>query len=148
QCRGGYIDSRSDIYSLGVIVYQMLSGRTPFDGTLRELIKQHIEAAPPVLEPKRLRIPESAAQLVMSALSKDPSDRPRTAIAFATALRADAEGETPILRESFDIYRRHFSAFARLSFCLYLPYLLLNYLSATSAFRPSGTQMPAVRSHH
>jgi serine/threonine protein kinase len=56
QCRSESLDARSDIYSLGVIAYQMLAGETPFRGDLYSVMQQHIEAPPPPLREKRRKI--------------------------------------------------------------------------------------------
>jgi serine/threonine protein kinase/ankyrin repeat protein len=136
QCMGKKLDSRTDIYSLGVIVYEMIAGEKPFKGNLRELLDKHMNVSPPPLEEKRRKIQKSVASLVLSALAKKPEERPITALAFATALRANAEGEKPILRDAFDIYRKHFISFAVISVCLYLPYLLFTSLIVTAALIP------------
>jgi serine/threonine protein kinase len=133
QCMGKRLDSRTDIYSLGIIVYEILAGERPFKGNLRELLEQHTKVAPAPLEEKRKDIPGSVASLVMSALAKSPEERPVSALAFATALRANAEGEIPILREAIDIYRNHYLSFAVISLCLYLPFLLIDSLVVTAA---------------
>jgi serine/threonine protein kinase/ankyrin repeat protein len=128
QCRGEALDTRSDIYSLGVIVYRMLAGETPFSGNIYTLIAQHKEARPPELKEKRRDIPKSVAGVVMSALSKRPEDRPASAEAFAIALRANSEGEVPILRQAFDLYRRRFFTFLSVSAAVFIPFILINYL--------------------
>ena len=61
QCRGEQLDARSDIYSLGVIAYQMLTGEPPFKGDLHEVMRQHMETPPPPLREKRKKIPRRMA---------------------------------------------------------------------------------------
>ncbi|HYY42742.1 MAG TPA: serine/threonine-protein kinase, partial [Pyrinomonadaceae bacterium] len=56
QCRGQRLDARSDIYSLGVIAYQMLTGETPFAGDMVSVMRQHMEAAPPPLRDKNRKV--------------------------------------------------------------------------------------------
>jgi len=85
QCRGETLKARSDIYSLGVITYQMLAGETPFKGNMHTLVAQHMEAPPPPLKDLRSDVPKQVASLVMSALAKNPADRPASAAAFASA---------------------------------------------------------------
>jgi len=86
QCLGQRVGARSDLYSLGVLLYEMLAGRPPFIDPLQSalLVKQATMPAPPL---PRLRqdIPRSLALAVHSLLAKRPEDRPRTA-ASAKAL--------------------------------------------------------------
>jgi eukaryotic-like serine/threonine-protein kinase len=86
QCQGRELDARSDLYSLGVIVYQMLAGETPFSGDLKSLLTKHREAAPVPLKEKRPDIPTKVAELVMATLSKNAQARPISAKIFAGAL--------------------------------------------------------------
>ncbi|MGA9772939.1 MAG: ankyrin repeat domain-containing protein [Blastocatellia bacterium] len=125
QCRSESLDPRSDIYSLGVIVYQMLAGTTPFSGGMTELITKHCDELPPSLKDKRRDIPVSLAEQVMSALAKKPEDRPRTAEAFASAVRATAEGETEILRQAKSYYYTSQREFFLLSLFIYLPFAVV-----------------------
>ena len=87
QCLGQRVGARSDLYSLGVLVYEMLAGRPPFIDPLQSalLVKQATAAAPPL---PRLRqdIPRSLALAVHSLLAKRPEDRPRTAAMAKTLL--------------------------------------------------------------
>jgi len=80
QCLGQRVGARSDLYSLGVLLYEMIAGRPPFIDPLQSalLVKQATAAAPPL---PRLRqdIPRSLALAVHSLLAKRPEDRPRTA---------------------------------------------------------------------
>lgn len=88
QCAGDRtIDGRSDLYSLGVVGYQMLSGMPPFTGssTPALLIKQ-ISEAPVPLKERRPDVPEQLARVVMALLAKAPSDRFADAAAFVAAL--------------------------------------------------------------
>src|SRR5262249_30317215 len=94
QCHGRGLEAQSDIYSLGVIVYEMLAGETPFMGDMYSLIAKHGAMPPPPLKEKRRDISKAVSAVVMSALAKSPSNRPPSAPAFAVALRAAAEGES------------------------------------------------------
>ena len=71
-----HLDGRSDLYSLGVLGFRMLSGRLPFEGVgVRELLVQHIADAPPPLGPLAPGISEDLIFAIMSCLAKRPSDR-------------------------------------------------------------------------
>ena len=86
QCLGQRVGARSDLYSLGVLLYEMIAGRPPFVDPLQSalLIKQATAAAPPL--PKlRPDVTRSLALAVHTLLAKRPDDRPRTA-ALAKAL--------------------------------------------------------------
>src|SRR6478672_7800494 len=90
QCRGEKLTAQSDVYSLGVIAYQMLSGNTPFSGDFMEVMKAHREVVPPLLESKKVR--PKIKKVIHSALAKSPDERPPTAQAFASEMRAHSEG--------------------------------------------------------
>jgi serine/threonine protein kinase len=77
---GAHIDGRTDIYSLGVMVYQMLSGRLPFNApSLHELLRLQQTAEPLALRQVRADVPEAIEQLVSRMLAKDPNLRPQRA---------------------------------------------------------------------
>ncbi|HJQ69065.1 MAG TPA: protein kinase [Blastocatellia bacterium] len=124
QCLGGVLDMRSDIYSLGVIIYQMLAGEPPFTGDLNELISKHTGEPPAPLSKKRGDLPSSVSELVMSALAKEPSERPPSAGLFAKSLRAAAETDSQILQEGRSHYYNHIPGFLFMSLIIYLPFAI------------------------
>jgi Protein kinase domain len=87
QCLGEPLDARSDVYSLGAMFYEMLSGNRPFmTETVSGIISKHLYEAPPPL-PASLEVPRVIATAIMHALAKDPDDRPQTATDLARQLR-------------------------------------------------------------
>jgi serine/threonine protein kinase len=87
--RGADLDGRSDLYSLGIVMYQMLAGGLPFKAdTSMEWILAHLQTPPTPFNKFRsdLRIPPALADLVMRCLEKDPSRRPPTAAALIQEL--------------------------------------------------------------
>jgi TolB-like protein/Flp pilus assembly protein TadD len=81
------LDGRSDIYSLGCVVYEMLAGRTPFTGpTAQSIIAQCFAEPVPPLRPLRDTVPDGVERAVLRALAKVPGDRFATAAQFAQSL--------------------------------------------------------------
>lgn len=129
QCGGGYVDTRSDIYSLGVIAYQMLVGEPPFAGNTSTVMRAHRQQKPPDLrERSDKKIPKRVASVVMSALSKNPAERPQTAFALASALRGQSEGIGALYRRAFSLYSEYFPKFVKLSFLAHIPVILTTLL--------------------
>ena len=83
------LDARSDIYSLGCVLYEMLAGTPPFTGpTAQAIIARHALAEVPSLTVVRATVPDEVEDAVVRAMAKVPADRFATASEFATALRA------------------------------------------------------------
>ncbi|MEK6610224.1 MAG: serine/threonine-protein kinase, partial [Gemmatimonadota bacterium] len=84
------IDGRSDLYSLGVVTYQMLTGELPFQATtVPGLLMKQITELPAPVERKRPETPKELSQTVMRCLEKDPEDRWPTADALRRALETN-----------------------------------------------------------
>ncbi|MFI1067020.1 protein kinase [Streptomyces spororaveus] len=94
ECFDGTFDYRSDLYSLGCVLYEMITGRRPFGGTSWHLINQHLHEQPPVLRSLRPDAPPELQTLVAQLLAKHPADRPPSAGEVADLLA--------------DIYEDHF----------------------------------------
>ncbi len=88
QVMGEGVDSRADLYSLGVILYQMITGTTPFQGeTPMQIAAQHLQIPPPSPQMLRPELPIAAEQVILRALAKRPADRYATAHELADAFR-------------------------------------------------------------
>ena len=133
QCSGGKVDTRSDIYSLGVIAYQMLAGEPPFSGNTSTVMRAHREHSPEDLHQRAAKIPKRVAAIVMSALAKNPAERPQTAFAFASALRGQSEGVGALYRRAFALYSEYFPKFLKLSLIAHIPMIIAGVL-LVSAF--------------
>ena len=88
QARGGYTDAKSDLYSLGVVMYEMLTGKVPFDAdTPVSVALKHMQEVP--AEPKTLNptIPDSVNKIIIKAMQKEPSLRYISATEMLTDLK-------------------------------------------------------------
>jgi eukaryotic-like serine/threonine-protein kinase len=86
QCAGGEVDIRSDFYSLGVTLWEMLTANVPFGGTTTEVINRHLRAPLPLDQLKNL--PGPVVALLQFLLEKDPGKRPPDPAALQAALGA------------------------------------------------------------
>lgn len=132
QCRGEHLDPRSDIYSLGVIAYQMLSGRTPFEGDFKDVMESHKTVEPPPLVAKKVR--RKMRHAIHAALAKDPSMRPQTAEGFASVLRSREEGIFGLLRRALVIYSEHLPKFVLLTTFFSIPGIIFTLTLVALSF--------------
>ncbi len=89
HARGGYTDAKSDLYSLGIVMYEMLTGRVPFDAdTPVSIALKHMQEKP--VEPIKLNpsIPLAVNQIIMKAMRKDPNERYQSATEMLRDLNA------------------------------------------------------------
>ena len=97
QARGEEAGPRADLYSLGVVTYQLLSGRLPYEaGSLSELALKQQREAPMPLQDLNPRVPPELAYAVTTALAIDQENRPPDALVLAEALRKGAQGIGPV----------------------------------------------------
>jgi serine/threonine-protein kinase len=89
QCRSAtLVDQRSDIYALGCILFELVTGRTPFEGGLRELVERHQRAPIPRAKSFAPEISQELDDLIMLMLQKDPFARPQTMAAVQRKLQS------------------------------------------------------------
>jgi hypothetical protein len=95
QVTGDPVGPGADIYSLGVVCFEMLAGKGPFAGTTASVLHAHVYQEPPWLHSVRPEVPEAAAAVIHKALAKAPGDRYASAGELARDLAAAAEGRAP-----------------------------------------------------
>lgn len=102
QASGEEIDTRSDLYALGVVGYEMLTGHPPFQGSHRVVVSKHIAERPASVERLRPNTPRALAGAIMRALEKQPAERWQT----GEELREAIAGEREIPRRATQLRRR------------------------------------------
>ena len=111
QLRGKPLDPRTDIYSLALVVFEMLTGKLPFEGrTQQEMMIARLRSDPIPLRRMRpeLDFPAPLERVLLRGMERNPDDRYQTAPAFATALAAAAAGEDPDVPSVTGIFGRIF----------------------------------------
>ncbi len=93
HCMGEELDHRSDIYSLGIVLFEMLAGVVPFNSPISTaVVVQHVNQAPPSLRALNASISPAVEAVVMHALEKRREARPQTAVQLAQELMASVQG--------------------------------------------------------
>ncbi|MEZ4634929.1 MAG: hypothetical protein R2856_08150 [Caldilineaceae bacterium] len=102
QCEGSrQIDGRSDIYSLGAVLYRCLVGRAPFTGTMTQILHAHVYDPITVPDDVLTTLPPMVVEILRHTLAKDPNQRYASAVDLANAF-ALAAGRAPIVEEAGD----------------------------------------------
>lgn len=115
QAAGGarQADARSDVYSLGAVLYRLLTGRPPFEGELPGLLRQIAEQEPPRPRTLNCAVPRDLETISLKAIEKRPGDRFPTAGAFAEEMRRWLNGE-PLTVRPLLLWERAWRRFRRL----------------------------------
>ncbi len=114
QCRGEDLTGASDQYSVGVMAYQMLSGRVPFDSkSVVDILHKHVAEPPPPLARVSQGLPDHVSPAVERAMAKDPAERFASVTAFVRALAGPAPDATIRLPRFWSVRQRMSGTLAR-----------------------------------
>jgi serine/threonine protein kinase/TolB-like protein/tetratricopeptide (TPR) repeat protein len=103
QIQGGEVDGRSDIFSFGIVLFEMLAGRTPFRGEHEaSMVYSIVNEEPEPIEKVRSDLPAALTNLIQRALEKDPADRYQHADDIASELRRIQKQSAKVTRTSID----------------------------------------------
>lgn len=87
QITGATLDARSDVYALGVMMYRIFAGHTPFRGIPMSILHQHVHSEPPPMNNPDRPVPAAVEQVILRSLAKRPEERPASAGQLASELR-------------------------------------------------------------
>ncbi len=90
QFQAATVDGRADVYALGCVLFELLAGRTPFEGTFIEIVGKHVYADVPMVADFGVELPTELEAVIRQALQKDPEQRLATASEFVRELDAVA----------------------------------------------------------
>jgi serine/threonine protein kinase len=94
QFSDGVVDGRVDVYAIGIVLYELLAGRTPFEGSFTEIIGKHLYTEPPPLSSFDAGVPEAVEGVVRRALAKSPGERTAEATELARELTSACWSDT------------------------------------------------------
>jgi serine/threonine protein kinase len=114
QVRGDRVDRRADLYSLGCVLFEMLTGRTPFEGDLAALSYAHTHTPAPRVRSINPAVPAAMDELVAAMLEKDPAQRPPTGEGVQRSLAAAMRNEVVVPTASMERVHRPPSPMHRL----------------------------------
>ncbi len=87
QLGGDPVDGRADLYALGCVLFESLTGSAPFSGDIHSMITSHLTKAPPRVSGTRADLPQAIDAVIDKAMAKEPGDRYQTGVDFAVAAR-------------------------------------------------------------
>jgi serine/threonine protein kinase len=129
----------SDIYSLGVVIYEMLTGSWPFSGGDFEIARKHVEEPPPSLRGLKPAIPEAVDRVVLKALAKSPAERQKSMAQLAGELKAAIQPPPVVITQletTESEAARKLSKFDRRKFLWAAPVVLAALLAPLAYFKP------------
>ena len=133
------VDRRSDVFSLGVVMYELLARRRPFEGDSHVAIfKSIVEDETPSMRRTPVRVPGQLEKICRHALEKEPKDRFQTAHEFAVELRRFLNGEQPLFKELPIAEKLRRTLVKRRTLLVAVPVAIAIGASAMLAAQPSG----------
>jgi serine/threonine protein kinase len=143
QARGLQIDARADLFSLGVVLHEMLTGIMPFEGaTTADVIAAILHTEPPPLSSLQPMTPPALDRVVRTCLAKEPDERWQTARDLARELKWVAEGDSPAIKSAPAVTHRQ--SRERLAWIVITAVLFLAVLAlATTYLRRTPAEVSA-----
>ena len=141
QGLGGSVDHRTDIYALGVVAYEMFTGRPPFDAdSPLALLMKHVTE--PLPSPSRSVVPDAVFAALRKALAKQPADRWEAASQFVSALESSVATRAPGTMSRVGIWAAGAAATAAVAVASFLPRATPVHTTPASAANPTAATAP------